>query len=144
MDVVSFLRTLHENPLDPSSPALPVFEGDLTPQDSVSGPYAVVLGLPENARGSTLSGQTDIEGTVDVILEHPAINGVRPHKRTLIALRNQVLRAPLYVTEAGYNLPLVRPLKYLSGTQPGAAYQDNTTLTATCRFRAVWRLSLKE
>lgn len=102
----------------------------------------MVLGLPENARGSTLSGITDIEGTLDVVLENRATDGVRPHKRTLTALRNQVMRAPLYITHAAPQLVLARPLKYLSGTQPGASFQDNTTLFATCRFRAVWRLQI--
>ncbi len=123
-----------------------MFESDLTPDDeaALAGypyPYALVLGLPENARASTLSGQTDIEGALDVVLEHRG-SAARPHKRTLTALRNQVMRAPLYVTHAAPQLELVRPLKYLSGTQPASSYQDNTTLFATCRFRAVWRMKL--
>ena len=146
MNLVAALRGLRGNPLDPNSPPLLVAEGDLTPDDEAKltaykHPYALVLGLPENVRGGWLNGDQNVEVTLDVVLEQRSPDGkTRPHKGQITALRNQVLRLPRYVDELTGGIPLQGPLVYLSGTHPASSFTDNTTLTATVRFRARWRM----
>lgn len=120
-----------------------VFESDLTPEDEAAlkaygpHPYAIALGVTENARGRGLSG-SGMENTLDVILEQAPIDGKRPGKRAMVELRDAILEASKEVNELEYGVPLVpvggRHLRYQSGAPIGAKYQANTVLTCTLRF----------
>ncbi len=146
MTLVAALRGLKSVPSDPSSPALQAFESDLTPDDEANLKpyvYAVILMLPENVNYEMLGGVQVIRATVDVVLIERGAGGKRPNRKNMAELRNQILRLAPLVDELVYDVPLLDPkLKYLSGTQPGASFQNNTILTCTLRFQGRWAMKI--
>lgn len=142
-DLVKRLRLLD---IAPGVPLL-VFESDPTPEDETAlreygpHPYAIVLGVTENARGRGLGG-SGMANTLDVILEQAPVDGKRPGKQAMWQLRDTILEVSKEVTELEYGVPLLpvggRHLRYQSGSPIGARYQEPLILTCTLRFTCSW------
>ncbi len=138
MDIVAALRTLPATPLNPGPAILSVFEGDLTPQDSIPAlPYAVVLRVSGRRLREMLAGGSIHTVMVDVYLEHRGTNGVRPHKRAIIALRNAVMNLmrddPPDEYEPGW--PLYACFKLQNTPDIMSVYQSNTDWFCTLRYQ---------
>lgn len=154
------MRFLKSDPYNPDSPPLLVVDDDIETYRSAlpdepsrkafdayleaGRPYAIVIAVSEAVSGTRLSGQKDMRVTLDVVLEHRTVGDVRPPRRTLKALRNQVLRLIPQIDELEHLVPLTVPLTYASGMPVGAKYQDPTTLTTTARFQGGWRMAASD
>ena len=106
-------------------------------------PYAMALGLPRPKIGSWLNGEAKRRAVIDVVLEYRAVDGKRPSRRPLTELAYQIARLarPIdpYITELDYQVPLLKPLEWLTSTPIDSKPDDTNTLTCTVRFVANYR-----
>lgn len=151
------LRTLYVVPGDASSGPLLVVKGDLethksrlTPSGKASlqsyldagKPYIVVLGLNDNPVSMMLGGDQNREWPMDAVILQHGVNGKAPYERDITRLYWQTMGASQRVTELLPGIPLTGPLEVMSTRPPESEYQKPTTLTATVRLLARWRMSL--
>lgn len=143
MDLLTYLRTIHANPSDDTSPNLYVVRDDLTSSQEAfvnSGaygryPYAVVIGLPANREVSLNNRSGIFTGLVDVHIIQPTTStGERPSRTAIEQVALRASWAPHHVTTlSDWVLSAPLSLETLMKSTPRDA--DPNTFEATLRFR---------
>ena len=144
MELLAYLRTIHADPNDETSPSLYVVRDDLTSLQEayVHGseyglrPYAVVIGLPANREASLNDRSALFTALVDVhVIQPPTDAGKRAARAAIEQVALQASWAPHHVT-ALPDRPLAAPLTLETLMSPTPRDSDPTTLEATLRYRA--------